>query len=68
MTIPHKIISVNGKKAKVACGQKTHTLDIRLIPKVKAGDYVMNENNFAIYKVSEKEAQETFKLLNKINN
>lgn len=68
MTIPHKIISVKGQQATVACGKKTHTLDIRLVPRVKAGDYVMNENNFAVYKVSKKEAQETFKLFNKINN
>ena len=64
LSIPHKVISIQGTKAKVACGKKTHTLDIRLVPKVKAGDYVMNESNFAIYKVPKKEAEETLKLFN----
>ncbi len=65
LAIPHKIIKINGQQATVACGTKTHTLDIRLTPEVKVGDYVINENRFAIYKVSKKEAQETLHLFNK---
>ena len=64
LSIPHKIIFIKGTKAKVECGKKMHTLDIRLVPKVKVGDYVLNENKFAVYKVPKKEAQETLKLLN----
>ncbi|MBU0597401.1 HypC/HybG/HupF family hydrogenase formation chaperone [Patescibacteria group bacterium] len=62
LAIPHKIIKIRDTIATVECGQKTHTLDIRLTPKVKVGDYLMNENNFAIYKMTKKEAQETLKL------
>ncbi|MFA6098605.1 MAG: HypC/HybG/HupF family hydrogenase formation chaperone [Patescibacteria group bacterium] len=68
LAIPHKIIKIKGQQATVACGKKTHTLDIRLVPKVKAGDYVMNENQFAIYKLTKKEAQETLKLLSQFNS
>lgn len=64
LSIPHKIVSVKGVKAIVECGKKKHTLDIRLVPKVKVGDYVLNENKFAVYKVPKKAVLETLKLLN----
>jgi hydrogenase expression/formation protein HypC len=62
LSIPHKIIKLNKTKATVQCGKKSHTLDVRLVPDVKIGDYVLNENEFAIYKVPKKEAIETLKL------
>jgi len=65
MAIPHKIISIKGTKAKVVCGTASHTLDIRLTPKAKVGDYLMNENDFAVHIVPEKEALGTLKLFNK---
>ncbi len=50
LSIPHKIIFIKGTKAKVECGKKMHTLDIRLVPKVKVGDLVLvpsgTEHNF----------------------
>ncbi len=64
LTIPHKIIKLKGTQATVACGEDTHTLDTRLVPEVKVGDYVMNENNFAVYKLDKKEATERLKLFN----
>lgn len=63
LSIPHKIIKINKTKAIVQCGKKSHTLDVRLVPGVKIGDYVLNENEFAIYKVPKKEAIKTLKLL-----
>ena len=62
VTVPHKVISIKGTVATVECGSDTHTLDIRLVPEVKVGDYVMNENQFAVYKVPKQEALETLKL------
>ena len=62
LSIPHKVISLKGTRATVQCGKKSHTLDVRLLPNIKAGDYVLNENQFAIYKVPKKEAVETLKL------
>ena len=63
LSIPHKVIKINKAKATVQCGKKSHTLDIRLVKDAKPGDYVLNENQFAIYKVPKKEAIETLKLL-----
>lgn len=67
LSIPHKVISIKGQQAKVACGKKSHTLDIRLVPGVKIGEYVINENEFAIQKVSKQEARETLKLIKHAN-
>jgi len=64
LSIPHKVVSLKGQKAKVECGKKTHTLDIRLVPKAKVGDYLLSENQFAVYKVSKEDALETLKFLN----
>jgi hydrogenase assembly chaperone HypC/HupF len=63
LSIPHKITSIRKNIAKVQCGKKSHTLDVRLLSDVKIGDYVLNENQFAIYKVPKKEAIETLKIL-----
>jgi hydrogenase assembly chaperone HypC/HupF len=62
LSIPHKITSIRKNIAKVQCGKKSHTLDVRLLPEVKVGDYVLNENQFAIYQVPKKEAIATLKL------
>ena len=63
LSIPHKIIFIKGNNATVQCGKKSHTLDVRLLPDIKVGDYVLNENKFAIYKVPKKEALATLKLI-----
>jgi len=63
LSIPHKITKITGIIATVQCGTKNHILDVRLLPKVKVGDYVLNENRFAIYQVPKKEALATLKLV-----
>jgi len=40
LAIPHKVISVQGNKAKVQCGKKSHLLDVRLLENIKPGDYL----------------------------
>jgi len=67
LSIPHKITKISGQKATVECGQNSHELDIRLVKGLKTGDYVMNENDFAVAKVSKKDALETLKLFQNIN-
>ena len=63
LSIPHKIISIKDKTAKVQCGKKTHTLNVQLLPNVKKGEWVLAEGGFAVQKVSKKQAEETYKLL-----
>ncbi|MFA5052245.1 MAG: HypC/HybG/HupF family hydrogenase formation chaperone [Patescibacteria group bacterium] len=62
LSIPHKVISVKGTRAKVQCGKKTHSLDVRLLKNIKPGDYLLNENQFAVYKLSKRDAEKTQKL------
>lgn len=63
LSIPHQVISIKGNQAKVQCGKKNHFLDIRLLKNVKVGDYLLNENKFAVYKVPKKDAAEALKLI-----
>jgi len=64
LTIPYQIINTKGQKAVVKSGMVSRMLDIRLLPKVKAGDWVLAENGFAVAKLSAKEAMENLKLIN----
>lgn len=66
LSIPHKVISIKKTVAKVQCGKKTHTLDVRLLKNVKPGDYLLNENQFAVYKVPKREAEKTLKLVSHV--
>lgn len=63
ISIPYQIVNIKGQKAIAKSGKASHTLDIHLLPKVKAGDWVLAENGFAVTKVSKKEAGNTLKLL-----
>lgn len=63
LSIPYKIIRIKGQKAVAKSGKASRTLDIRLLPKVRAGDWVLAENGFAVAKVPEKDARESLKLI-----
>jgi hydrogenase assembly chaperone HypC/HupF len=62
LAIPHKVISIKGSKAKVQCGKRTHSLDIRLLKNIKPGDYLLNENQFAVHRLTKGEAEKTLHL------
>lgn len=63
LTIPYQIVNTKGQKAVAKSGKASRTLDIRLLPKVRAGDWVLAENGFAVAKLSAKEAMENLKLI-----
>jgi hydrogenase expression/formation protein HypC len=63
LAIPHKVLSIKGNQAKVQCGSKTHLLDVRLLKNIKPGDYLLNENHFAVHKLTKQDAEKTLKLL-----
>lgn len=64
LTIPAKVISLEKGKATVGFAGRKQKVDTQLV-KVKAGDYVIVSNGFAIKKVNKKEAEEILKILNK---
>ena len=68
LALPYKIISTNGRQAKVFCpAEKIQTLlksvSLELIPDLKIGDFILVQNNTAVKKIPEKEAAEIFKML-----
>jgi len=64
LTIPAKVISLEKGKATVDFAGRKQKVDTQLV-KIKAGDYVIVSNGFAIKKVNKKEAEEILKILNK---
>jgi hydrogenase expression/formation protein HypC len=63
LAIPAKIISINNLTAHASVSGVSRTIDIRLVPKTKTGDYVLVHAGFAIEKINVKEAKKTVKLL-----
>jgi len=64
LTIPAKVISLEKGKAIVDFVGRKQKVDTQLV-KVKAGDYIMVSNGFAIKKVNKKEAKEILGILGK---
>jgi len=66
LAIPAKVISVDGKSAKVTIEDVEYTASLLLLDDVKPGDFIMLHAGFAIEKVNPDEAAETLRLLNEI--
>lgn len=63
LAIPMKIKSINGELAQVETGKLVRTVNIQMLSKVKAGDYVLVHAGFAIEKVNPQKAKETLKFI-----
>ncbi len=63
LSIPSRVISINGNKAIVSVGGTEYEASLQLVEDIKVNDYVLLHTGFAIQKISEEEARETFKLL-----
>lgn len=66
LSIPAKILSIEGQKAKVSLGGAEYNAALNLVEDVKVGDYVLLHSGFAIQKINEEEAMETMRLLNEV--
>lgn len=66
LSIPAKIVSIHGDRARVSLGGAEYNAAINLVDDVKVGDYILLHSGFAIQKIDEKEAQETLRLLNEV--
>lgn len=66
LSIPAKILSISGDKARVSLGGAEYNAALNLVDDVKVGDYILLHSGFAIQKIDEKEAMETLKLLNEV--
>jgi hydrogenase expression/formation protein HypC len=63
LAIPAKVISVEGKSARVTIEDVEYTASLLLLDDVKPGDFIMLHAGFAIEKVDPSEAAETLQLL-----
>lgn len=68
LSIPAKIVSIEGNMAEVSAGGSLFKAGLHMIENPKVGDYILLHAGFAIHKISEEEAAETLKLLKEMND
>jgi hydrogenase expression/formation protein HypC len=68
LSIPAKIVSIDGNMAEVSAGGTIFKAGLHMIENAKIGDYILLHAGFAIQKVNEKEAEETIRLFEEMNN
>ncbi len=68
LSIPAKIVSIEGDHAVVAFGGNKYKAGLHLVNDVNVGDYILLHAGFAIQKISEEEAEETLKLLREMDD
>jgi hydrogenase expression/formation protein HypC len=68
LSIPVKIISIEGSMAEVSAGGTIFRAGMQMIEDAAPGDYVLLHAGFAIQKISTEEAEETMRLLREIND
>ncbi|MBP1669469.1 MAG: hypC [Bacteroidetes bacterium] len=67
LSVPAKVVSVEGVSAKVSVGGTLVDIALHLLDDVKPGDYVLVHTGFALQKVSEEEALETIELIRQLD-
>jgi hydrogenase expression/formation protein HypC len=68
LSIPAKIISIDGNMAEVSAGGAIFRAGLQMIEDARVGDYILLHAGFAIQKINEKEAEETIRLFEEMNN
>jgi hydrogenase expression/formation protein HypC len=68
LSIPARIVTINGDMAEVSAGGAIFIAGLHLIENANVGDYILLHAGFAIQKLSEEEASETLKLFDEMNN
>ncbi|MCJ7448809.1 MAG: HypC/HybG/HupF family hydrogenase formation chaperone [Bacteroidales bacterium] len=68
LSIPARIESIDGNMAEVSAGGTLFKAGLHMIENASVGDYILLHAGFAIQKISEKEAAETLKIIEEMNN
>jgi len=68
LSIPAKVLSVDGLTAKASVGGAIVETSLHLVENVNPGDYILIHTGFALQKLSEEEALETIRLIEEISN
>lgn len=70
LSIPAKIESIEGDKARVVVGGTYYEAGLHLVPEAQVGDYILMHTGLAIQIIDEEEAKaslETFKEFEELN-
>jgi hydrogenase expression/formation protein HypC len=68
LSIPARIVAIDGAMADVSAGGAIFKAGLHMIENARVGDYVLLHAGFAIQKISEKEADETIRLLEEMDD
>jgi len=66
LSIPAKVIAVEGNNARLSIGGAIVNAGLHLVEDVKPGDYVLVHTGFALQKISEEEALETIRIIEEL--
>jgi len=68
LSLPAKVIEINGDMASVSVGGAMFNAGLQLLDDVKPGDYVLLHAGFAIQKINKDEAEEILRLLEEMQD
>jgi hydrogenase expression/formation protein HypC len=68
LSIPAKIVSIEGNMAEVSTGGAVFKAGLHLIEDAMVGDYILLHAGFAIQKISKNDAAETLRLFEEMND
>jgi hydrogenase expression/formation protein HypC len=68
LSVPARVISIEGKVAEVSIGGSVFKTGIHMVDNIEVGDYILLHTGFAIQKINEKEALETLRLLQEMDD
>lgn len=67
LSIPSRVISINGNMAIVSVGGTEYEASLQLVEDIEVNDFVLLHTGFAIQKISEEDALEAYKLLGELS-
>ena len=67
LAIPGKVVEIKGNKAIADFGGIKRKVDISLIDECKINEYILVHVGFAIQKIDEATARETYRLLSEVD-
>ena len=68
LSVPAKLIEINGDLAKASIGGSIIEVGLQLIEDPNIGDYVLVHTGFALEKIDEEEALKTIELLRELGS
>lgn len=68
LSIPAKIISVDGDMAEVSAGGAIFRAGLQMVSDARVGDYILMHAGFAISKISEEDVHEILRLFEEMND